>query len=461
MLNATELLCLAAELRRELYGATIQKVFTPSARRLLLETRLPGKTVVLLLSVEVGETRISVIDRRAPNPTNPPGWQSVLRRELTGARLEQVETGQAGGTVMLHWKRGEDRRLLVFDSVKSAIALLNDACTTLTHSWLRDGTPVFGKKWVLPPTDGPVVVDHQLNRLSGDVREFRLARAAEAMANAHVSSTIERDADARRTKALKKLERTIEKVRLEAGRSVLAERYRREGEALSRCMHSVARGARQVTVTEYSSDGTVQPLSIELDASKSAQDNVNFRFHQYRRLLRGVTLSQQRLQTLEAQRDALLKPPVAEVAPLSSKQFEKKPGGAQRRQPFKTYQSKSGEKLLVGRGSSDNDALTFHVARPFHYWFHARGITGAHVIAVVDKNQELTQECLLDAAHLAAFHSDAKGEPRVEVSYTQVKYVTKPKGAAKGAVTYTREKTVLLRVDTDRLNRLLESGRSL
>jgi predicted ribosome quality control (RQC) complex YloA/Tae2 family protein len=102
-----------------------------------------------------------------------------------------------------------------------------------------------------------------------------------------------------------------------------------------------------------------------------------------------------------------------------------------------------------------NDSLTFHVARPFHVWFHARGVTGAHVVVPVEKNAELTNESLLDAAHLALYHSDAKGEPRGEVSYTQVKFVRK--GGAPGAVTYTREKTINLRVDDARLQTLLRS----
>jgi hypothetical protein len=42
------------------------------------------------------------------------------------------------------------------------------------------------------------------------------------------------------------------------------------------------------------------------------------------------------------------------------------------------------------------------------------------------------------------------------VSYTQVKYVRR--GEAPGAVTFTREKTIALRVEPDRLQRLLASA---
>jgi predicted ribosome quality control (RQC) complex YloA/Tae2 family protein len=65
------------------------------------------------------------------------------------------------------------------------------------------------------------------------------------------------------------------------------------------------------------------------------------------------------------------------------------------------------------------------------------------------------QETLLDAAHLAAHFSDARGEPQAEVDATRVKYVRKVKGAAPGAVTYSQEKVLLLRFEATRLARLL------
>jgi len=65
------------------------------------------------------------------------------------------------------------------------------------------------------------------------------------------------------------------------------------------------------------------------------------------------------------------------------------------------------------------------------------------------------QETLLDAATLAAHFSDARGEALIEVAATRVKYVKKAKGAAPGAVTYSQEKMIQLRVEPARVARLL------
>jgi predicted ribosome quality control (RQC) complex YloA/Tae2 family protein len=77
----------------------------------------------------------------------------------------------------------------------------------------------------------------------------------------------------------------------------------------------------------------------------------------------------------------------------------------------------------------------------------------------LEKNTEPTSEALLDASHLAAFYSDRRAETQVEVLYTRAKYVRKSKGAAPGSVGVSKEKTINLRIENDRLDRLL--GREL
>jgi predicted ribosome quality control (RQC) complex YloA/Tae2 family protein len=111
--------------------------------------------------------------------------------------------------------------------------------------------------------------------------------------------------------------------------------------------------------------------------------------------------------------------------------------------------------ILVGRGAKDNDALVTKVARPHDVWLHAKGRTGAHVVVPLSKEESIPTELLVDAAHLAAHFSDARGETVVEVQWTPRKYVRKPKGAAPGAVIVDREKVLVLRVDPARLQELL------
>jgi len=111
--------------------------------------------------------------------------------------------------------------------------------------------------------------------------------------------------------------------------------------------------------------------------------------------------------------------------------------------------------IWVGRGAEENDVLTVRLARGNDLWMHARGRAGAHVVVRLDRGRAPDQETFLDAAHLAAHFSDARGEGQVEVASTRAKHVRKPRGAAPGAVTYSQEKVVLLRLEPARLERLL------
>jgi predicted ribosome quality control (RQC) complex YloA/Tae2 family protein len=127
------------------------------------------------------------------------------------------------------------------------------------------------------------------------------------------------------------------------------------------------------------------------------------------------------------------------------------------RVPYLEYLAWRGQRVLVGRGATDNDRLTTKVARPQDLWLHARGVPGAHVVVPLEKDAVCPSELLVDAATLAAYHSDARDEDTVEVHYTPRRYVRKPRKSAPGQVALDREKVLTLRVEKARLERLLAS----
>ena len=103
-----------------------------------------------------------------------------------------------------------------------------------------------------------------------------------------------------------------------------------------------------------------------------------------------------------------------------------------------------GATAYVGRSPKDNDRLTFSVARPYDYWFHARGIPGAHVILRLPAAGRAASAAQIEAAAaLAARASRAGDAGKVEVDYTQRKHVRR-RGARTGLVWYTDFKTVLV-----------------
>lgn len=93
------------------------------------------------------------------------------------------------------------------------------------------------------------------------------------------------------------------------------------------------------------------------------------------------------------------------------------------------YLTSRGLSLLVGRGARENHHLTFTVARPDDLWLHARDVPGAHVV-VRDPEGRAAAGDLREAAEVAAFCSEARGESLVDVHVTRRKNVRPARGGA-------------------------------
>ena len=107
------------------------------------------------------------------------------------------------------------------------------------------------------------------------------------------------------------------------------------------------------------------------------------------------------------------------------------------------FVSSEGSTILVGKGNRQNDALTGKVAHGHDFWLHVAGYSGSHVVLRnPDRRSEPSGPSLLEAAQLAAYFSQARNAPRVEVHYTQKKFVTRPKGGKPGVVRLRRYQSI-------------------
>ncbi|MBK7863777.1 MAG: DUF814 domain-containing protein [Archangiaceae bacterium] len=409
LLKPGELVAVARELDEGLHGAIVQKVYHPFPEELWFELRQPGVSTLLCASARPGFERLAVADARPESPPQASGLQQRLRKLLGGKRLEAFTV--QGQTVTL-----------AFATAQLSLDLAAHAVKLLPAQPVAERPPALG--------GAPLTLARELGARVGtdDVAKKRLDQH------------------------LKKLKRTREKIAVEASRGPLADQQQRDGELLAQNLHSVTRGAKSVTLTEYGAEGAAE-RTVELDPKRSPKQQVEWLFHQAKRLRRGVEIARERLAKIDAEIAAAALPDGA-TAPLRPRSAQSEQGPSL---PYREYLTAKNQRIWVGRGAKHNDALTFKVARPHHLWLHARGVPGAHVVVPLEKAQTIDQETLLDAAHLAFHHSDARGERQGEVSYTHVRYLKK--GGAPGAVTYTRESTFWLRVEAERLERLLASAR--
>jgi predicted ribosome quality control (RQC) complex YloA/Tae2 family protein len=247
------------------------------------------------------------------------------------------------------------------------------------------------------------------------------------------------------------------------------------------------RGVARLEAVDWST-GDARAVEMPLDPARGAKEQLDAVFRKARRMKEGRAVARKRLEQarraiealraiaseLAASRDggdgadapALEARAIAaaprDFKPVAARQAGAAPGRRAKQEPappFRHFTSQDGLTILVGRGAAHNDALTLHVARPRDLWLHAKGWSGAHVVVRLAKGSVVSSGALVDAAHLAAHFSDARGESVVEVQYVERRYVRKPRGSAPGAVVVDREKVIVLRKEEPVLRRLLDAER--
>jgi predicted ribosome quality control (RQC) complex YloA/Tae2 family protein len=111
----------------------------------------------------------------------------------------------------------------------------------------------------------------------------------------------------------------------------------------------------------------------------------------------------------------------------------------------RSYQTKDGWTVLVGRSNQENDYLTHRMAHPEDYWFHAHGVSGSHVVLRREgRKDNPSAKTIEEAAAIAAFFSKARHSSKAPVIYTLKKYVRKPRGAKAGLAMCQREKSIMV-----------------
>ncbi len=102
-----------------------------------------------------------------------------------------------------------------------------------------------------------------------------------------------------------------------------------------------------------------------------------------------------------------------------------------------------GYEILIGKAASDNDALTFRVARPHDLWLHAAGYAGSHVVVRAPEEGVIPRHVAERAAELAAWHSKARAaRGKVAVHMCRAGDVRKRRGAPAGQVELRRYETL-------------------
>ena len=265
----------------------------------------------------------------------------------------------------------------------------------------------------------------------------------------------------RRLDALAKLEINLEE---DVVRAAQHGEVRREAETLAAFQARVPAGSPSIELPDVYDPSITR--TIALDRSEAVHLQVEKRFRRAAKLERSGAFASRRLGLVRTERSelaaalALLEQSASfndalktieairakfdidvDAAPRSA-------GAPKKREAEKTYRSIDVDPrwfALVGRSNFENDEITFQVAKPNDWWFHAQGVPGSHVVLRSRGGSDGPPARVIErTASIAAHFSKAKHSTLVPVIYTQRKYVRKFRGAKPGQVTCEREKMIMV-----------------
>lgn len=515
-ITSAEIALITAEIKTVAGRSIVQRVFELDRTTRVLQLRQPGSTDLLLLSTQPQMTRVHFIRARAEQPPSPTAFTMQLRRWLNGALFEQVTQIGADRILRLdfravdpQWEPPPEEATpdAPTRAPRLSVALVVELTGRHPNWYLLDKRDVIlgqleaeslgerglrpGQPWRAPePAPGAArgeTVRYGLDTLPVD--DFSRSAALQAHYDAQLEAlkfqTLAKSLRTRLQQRLKYLARRVSNIEGDLGRADHSEEYRRRGELLQSAWGRAPRGSTSVRVQDFY-DPAMAEVDIPLDPTLNLQENIDHYFREYQRMSRARGQIETRLlESMEAhdaaqaalQSLAQLEALGAEASSgahtilvqlaadlearrvLRPQRPQQARAGTARseRKPYREFQSYHGAAILVGRTAADNDRLTTGIARGRDLWFHARDWAGSHVILRMNHADDSPRrEDLLDAATLAAWYSRGKNDTLVDVSYTRAKYVRKPKGFAPGQVTIAEASTIALRIEKDRLARLLD-----
>lgn len=453
-----------AEITAPLVSRAPGKMFQLNPQSLAIDFGLRSEGY-LFVSVEPAHPRLYFIKRRVRDLEKQSITLSqfglTLRKELSQMTVSEVEKDPADRIVWFKF-RGVDelgapkQRILVAQLTgrSSNLHLLDEHNQILAQ--LREGQgdgQRISETYQRPPTKPAAAKParfsvHKSKSLSESLDEQYLELAAKQAAESRIAN-----ARAKLRKEISRRKKLLKQLESDLSQHANAEDEKRIGDLLLANVGTAKRTKGIVELIDYFAEGT-PTIEVEMDGKLTIAEEASRRFESYSRSKRArkqiagrLDQVKAELEKFEAQSAELDRNPpsgLPELTPKSSGSKRKADDAArEKRIPgTRRYISSDGYDMLVGRAARDNDNLTFKIAKPNDLWLHAADYPGSHVVVRNSTRKDIPQRTLIEAAQLAAYFSRANKDPKVDVHYTQRKFLAKPKGSAPGLVRLQRFKSI-------------------
>jgi predicted ribosome quality control (RQC) complex YloA/Tae2 family protein len=471
---------IVSEIKPLLLNRTPGKIFQFGALTLAIDFGLRDEGY-LLISVEPSMPRVHLIRRRVRDlekQSTPPGPYALsLRKQLSNTTVRSVEK-DAGDRIVRFGLAGADelgqaktRTLVAQLTGRSANLFLLDEEDLIIQLARTSHHNQIGDRYQRPAEKEPGARTRE-DALGEKIRSGSFDSASAAADDYFTSLLGKRAFDTKTSaaqanlrKRISRQEKLLTELQNDLATHAEGQQHKRIGDLLLANIGTAKRKGDRATLIDYFAPDT-PTIEIELDEQSTLPEEASRRFVQYSRSKRAANQINARIETartglaaLESEQhtlevviaardeEALDKLSSRRGASGSQSEPPARAGGSKRNRDIKIpgtrrYISSDGFEILVGRAARDNDHLTFKVARPNDLWLHAADYGGSHVVVRNNTRKDLPHRTIIEAAQLAAHFSQARKDPKVDVHYTQRKFVSKPKGAKPGLVRLLRAKNI-------------------
>jgi predicted ribosome quality control (RQC) complex YloA/Tae2 family protein len=497
-LNWRELEVLVSSIRADVEGLFVDRIIVPERARFPNRylkgewmIRLTGRRHegVLLFSIRPRQAYLAWSPQKGPKAaiqaTRSP-FDLSLSKHLKGAKLLEIQSIPRERVIILWFSeegQSKNRLGLVLVFIPTAPeAFLVSVPVTDTHS---NAWPIISRSRTIRDETKQIAVytppNGHLAPVDPQVRQELFENSDSLYRKVH--QELELEAFSQRyqlaQKALKQLMKQAQD-RIRQSQTALREAENEEnwqkwGDLLKSSLGNppeLIGSVRQIV--DYETD---QMIPIPCDPKLNLKEQVE-KFYQNakrrQRRIQEATLRIERFQETLVHFERILADPInpsdwpkleklEKVAGIQTEQLsEGQEGKPSKKKPSqsawlgKSFISKDGLTIWLGRSKDENLELTFKHARGNDLWLHVRGRPGAHAVIPLQAKKSAPLDTLLDAAQLVIYYSGGENWGKTEVDYTFKKHVKRIKDSSEAS--YTHNKTLLIQPDPQRVKKLLDSS---
>lgn len=250
----------------------------------------------------------------------------------------------------------------------------------------------------------------------------------------------------------KKVQEILKKIAMDEEKNANYQTWKEQGDILASVLYQIKGRRSQIEAYDFYHD---RMISLELDLQKSPQENLEAYYKKYNKAKTTLDYASKRKEQMLEELDYLdslysfleqaesievlksIEEEMVQAQYIKAKAVKGKPKKKEKKYQVLSFPS---FEIYYGRNNLENEFVSFQLAEKQDYWFHAKDIPGSHVI--LKAKQEITEEMIERASLLAAYFSKAKLGDKVQIDYTQKKFLKKPAASKPGFVIYNNEKSI-------------------